>query len=167
MPARRTTATAESTGTPASRSRRTGTRKTQPSAETPAAEPAIPPLQTFGEHTGSRPFPVLAETDEKLNTRSFQIPIGVVERLRATADAIQHRAYETELEDRIPDSISGLLVELINAGCTYYEDLFNNGQPFRRVRKLPPGPGRSGAQRGAARRSEVAAAKRAAKSTSS
>jgi hypothetical protein len=155
----RTPAAAESTGAPARASRAAGARKAPPRA----AKAADKPMQTFAEHTEARPFPVLAENDEKLNTRSFQLPIGVVERIRATADGIQHRVYETELEGKAPDSISGLVVEAFNGICTYYEDLLNNGEPFRRVRKLSPGARPSGAARGAAKRSETAAAKRAAK----
>ena len=158
MPPRTTAATAESTGAPAARPRAAARKKP------PAAAPAdIAAMETFAEHTGARPFPVVAETDEKLNTRSFQLPIGVVERIRATSDGVQHLGYGTDLEGKAPDSISGLVTEAFNAICTYYEDLLNNGQPFRRVRKLSPGARPTGAARGAAKRSETAAAKRAAK----
>ena len=147
MPPRTSASTAGTTGAP-----RRGGR---------AAAAAAPPMQTFAQHTGARPYPVIDEGDEKLNTRSFQLPVGVVQRIRATADGIQHRAYETELEGQAPDSISGLVVEAFDAICTYYENLLNNGEPFRRVRKLPPGARPTGAARGALKRSEMAAAKRA------
>lgn len=140
-------------------------RPGKPDYKARAAE-ADKPMQTFAEHTAARDFPVIADNDEKLNTRSFQLPIGVVERIRATADGVQHLSYGTELEGKTPDSISGLVTEAFNAICTYYEDLLNNGQPFRRLRKLSPGARPTGAARGAAKRSETAAAKRAAKSAS-
>jgi hypothetical protein len=162
MPPRTTAAAAESTGAPAARSR-AAARKKQPPADAPAPRDRIAPMETFAEHTGSRPFPIVAASDEKLNTRSFQLPTGVVERTRATSDGVQHLGYGTDLEGKAPDSISGLVTEALNAICTYYEDLLNNGQPFRRVRKLSPGARPAGAARGAAKRSETAAAKRAAK----
>jgi hypothetical protein len=161
MPPRTTAAAAAATekaGTPAARKPRAAApRKPARGAEADSS------MQTFAEHTGSRDFPVVAENDEKLNTRSFQLPIGVVERIRATADGVQHLGYGTELEGKAPDSISGLVTEAFNAICTYYEDLLNNGQPFRRVRKLSPGARPTGAARGAAKRSDAAAARRAAK----
>ena len=160
MPPRTTAAAAaKKADTPARGSRASGASR----AKRPAVRDADTPMETFAEHTGARPFPVIAENDEKLNTRSFQLPIGVVERFRATADGVQHMGYGTDLEGKAPDSISGGVVEAFNAWCTYYEDLLNNGQPFRRVRKLAPGARPSGAARGAAKRSETAAAKRAAK----
>jgi hypothetical protein len=161
MPPRTTAPKDATTATPAARPRTAAARKKSAPAAAPADE--IAPLETFAEHTGARPFPVLDESDTQLNTRSFQLPIGSVQRLRATADAIQHRVYETPLEGKAPDSISGSVVEAIDAWCTYYEDLLNNGQPFRRARKLAPGPRRSGAQRGAEKRSETARVKREAR----
>lgn len=172
MPPRTTAAAAaEKTDTPKRQPRAAAPRKTRAAGAAPPAEVAgttsagrtITRAKTFAEHTGARPFPVLADSDEQLNTRSFQLPIGVVERIRATADGIQHRTYETLLEGEVPDSISGLVVEAFNAIATYYEDLLNNGEPFRRVRKLPPGARPSGAARGAAKRSGIAAEKRAKK----
>jgi hypothetical protein len=166
----RTTAAAKKADAPASEPRAAAPRKTRAAAAPPAEVAGttstgrtITRGQTFAEHTGARPFPVLADSDEQLNTRSFQLPIGVVERIRATADGIQHRTYETLLEGEVPDSISGLVVEAFNAIATYYEDLLNNGQPFRRVRKLPPGARPTGAARGAAKRAGIAAEKRAKK----
>jgi len=119
-------------------------------------------MQTLAEFLGARETVEREPNDLKTQTRSFPLAIGVVQRLRATADGITHRVYETPLQDEVPDSISGLLTEFIIAGCTYYEDLLNNGQEFPRVRRLAPGPGRSGAQRGAAIRSRQAADRRAA-----
>jgi hypothetical protein len=158
MPPRTTAPKDATTAAPAAKPRTAAARRKSAPADAPA------PMQTFAEYTGATPFPVIDEGDEKLNTRSFQIPVGVVQRLRATADGIQHRAYDTDLEGKAPDSISGSVVEALDAWCSYYERLLNNGEPFRRVRRLPPGPGRSGAQRGAEKRSQTAAEKRAAKS---
>jgi hypothetical protein len=109
---------------------------------------------------GARPFEPRDDSDEKPLTRSFQLVVGVVERAKATADGIQHRTYDTALEGKVPGSLSALVTEALNAACTYYEDLLNNGQEFRRVRQLTRGPSAEGAVRGAAKR---AAAREAAK----
>jgi hypothetical protein len=145
------TATADPAGKATTRSR----SEAKPGTATPAATPE---LQTFAEHTGSRPFTPRAASDEARQIRSFSLDTGLVERLRATADGIQHKAYGTDLENSVPQSIAALAAEGIEAACTYYENILNNGEEFRRVRKLPAGPSRDGAQRGAAKR----AAKRAA-----
>jgi hypothetical protein len=152
--------TAGRAGAPGKQPATAGSRRRGTAAEPAAAEETR--LQTFAQHTGARPFTVREPGDEKLQSRSFQIPIGVVQRLRATADGVQHRVYDTELQDETPDSISAFVVEAFDALCTFYEDALNNGQEFRRVRRLPPGPGKTGAQRGADKRSEIAAARRAA-----
>jgi hypothetical protein len=122
--------------------------------------------QTLAQFLGARDTADREADDSKTQTRSFPLLIRDVQRLRATADGIQHVTYQTPLQDEVPDSISGLLSEFIRAGCTYYENMLNNGQEFPRVRKLPPGPGRSGAQRGAAIRSEQAARRREAAANS-
>ena len=122
--------------------------------------------QTLAQFLGARDTADREADDSKTQTRSFPLLIKDVQRLRATADGIQHVTYQTPLQDEVPDSISGLLSEFIRAGCTYYENLLNNGEEFPRVRKLPPGPGRSGAQRGAAIRSEQAARRREAAANS-
>ena len=122
--------------------------------------------QTLAQFLGARDTADREADDSKTQTRSFPLLIKDVQRLRATADGIQHVTYQTPLQNEVPDSISGLLSEFIRAGCTYYENLLNNGEEFPRVRKLPPGPGRSGAQRGAAIRSEQAARRREAAANS-
>lgn len=116
--------------------------------------------QTFGEFTGSRPYQPRSEVDDEIKSRTFQLPVGVVERIKAVYDGVPAKAYDSELEDRIPDTMSGFVVEAVEALSTYYEDLLNDGKEFRRVRRLRPGPGKSGAVRGGQIRSEKAAAKR-------
>ena len=130
----------------------------------PDASDDVP--QTLAQFLGARDTADREADDSKTQTRSFPLLIKDVQRLRATADGIQHVTYQTPLQDEVPNSISGLLSEFIRAGCTYYENLLNNGEEFPRVRKLPPGPGRSGAQRGAAIRSEQAARRREAAANS-
>ena len=150
----RTPPAAKSAGTPA--------RGAQaPAAAARKAPAARKPMKTFAEHTGSRPAPVITDAEAKLQTRSFQLPIAVVERLRATSDGLTHVAYGSPLEGEVPDSISGMVVEALNAICTFYEDQNHEGLPFRRVRKLSPGARPTGAARGAAQRSRIAAEKRA------
>lgn len=158
----RTTSTSTSTDAAAKKSRG---KKTETPA--PAATPSIrlnapepPEMQTFREHTGARPYVARSENDDVLRARTFQLPIGVVERVRATSNGVLHRAYDTDIEDQVPENVSGFIMEAVEAACTYYEDLLNEGQEFKRVQRLSPGPGRSGAARGGQKRAEKAAAKR-------
>lgn len=116
-------------------------------------------LKTFADFVGTRPFEPTGPADEKLQGRSFQLPVGVVERTRAAASGVEHRAYGTDLEDQVPGSVSAFVTEALMAACTYYENLFNGGQEFRRVHRLSPGPSKEGAQRGAEKRAAIRAAK--------
>jgi hypothetical protein len=108
----------------------------------------------------ARTFTVREAGDEDPVTRSFQLVVGVVERAKAVADGIQHRAYDTPLEGQVPGSLSALVTEALNVACTYYENLLNDGEEFKRVRRLKRGPTPEGAQAGAEKRVLKAAAKR-------
>jgi hypothetical protein len=112
-------------------------------------------LRTLSDAMGARPFVPRDEGDDKPLTRSFQLVVGVVERAKATADGIQHRTYDTELEGKVPASLSALVTEALNVACTYYENTLNDGQEFRRVRQLTRGPSPEGAIRGAAKRAAI------------
>jgi hypothetical protein len=63
----------------------------------------------------------------------------------------QARAYGTRIEADVPDSLTRLVEEAIQAACTFYENQFNGGEPFPPA-QLSPGPGAKGAVEGAARR---------------
>lgn len=126
------------------------------------AEDSDVALQTLSQFLDARPFTPRSPSDEDPLTRSFQLVVGVVERAKATADGIQHRTYDTTLEGEVPASLSALVTEALNASCTYYENLLNNGEEFRRVRQLKRGPTAAGAQQGAQKRSQAAAGRRAA-----
>jgi hypothetical protein len=123
----------------------------RPSRRRRSTKPA--PLQTFAEATGSRDFVPRGPEDEQQGRKSFYIRQGTIERLKATSAGIQHRAYDTELADRAPESMSAAADEAINALCTFYENTLNNGEEFPRRHRLPPGPSFQGAARGAAKRS--------------
>lgn len=117
---------------------------------------------TLAEALEIRPTQSHGPADEESVTRSFHLRVGDVERAKATADGIQHRAYGTPLEDVIPRSLSAFIAEAIQARCTYYENLLNDHTEFRRVRQLSPGPSPEGARRGAAKRAATRAAAAAA-----
>jgi hypothetical protein len=113
-------------------------------------------MKTFSETVKARETTESGPKDKDMVTRSFLLPVGLVERVRATADGIQHRAYGTDLEGQVPRSVGGkdgLVAEALAAICTYYENEFNNGEEFRRIRgSLTAGPSPEGARRGAAKR---------------
>ncbi len=115
-------------------------------------------MRNFAEATGSRSLEPQGPADTEPLMRSFHLRVGVVERAKATADGVQHRAYGTAIEDDVPTSLSALVTEAIEAACSYYEDLLNDGEPFRRVRNLTAGPGRHGARAGAQKRAASRAA---------
>lgn len=115
-------------------------------------------LQTFAQAVGARSFEPHGDADNDGVPRSFHLTVGDVERAKATADGVQHRAYGTQIEDDIPHSLSAFITEAIRAACTYYEDLLNNGEEFRRIRNLSRGPSPEGARRGAAKRAANRAA---------
>src|SRR5215469_16334702 len=148
---------------------RTTTTPAGKAASKDAAAPpdaGLPELKTFAEHLGSRAYEPRGPQDDKRQIRSFSLPTGVVERLRATADGIQHMAYGTALEGKVPATIAGLAAEAFEAICSYYEEILNNGEEFRRVRKLPPGPSKEGARVGAEKRAATRAAKAGASTKS-
>lgn len=152
MPNTASTAEAPAQGTagqPAARRRTTRSRGAVPSAE----------LQTLAQALGVRDFQVRGAADEDKMTRSFHLPVGLVERARAASTGVEHRAYGTPIEDEVPNSFSAFVAEALAAACTYYEDLFNNGHEFKRTGRLSPGPTREGAVRGAAKRKAALAAK--------
>jgi len=130
---------------------RTPTRSAQrPGSRAAAGEPM--PMLTLTQAVGARAFESRGDADNKPLTRSFHLTVGDVERAKATSDGVQHRAYGTDIEDEVPRSLSAFITEAIRAACTYYENLLNDGQEFRRIRNLSPGPSPEGARRGAAKR---------------
>jgi hypothetical protein len=111
------------------------------------------PLQTLAQAMGADGYhPNAGDLDGERMTRSYHLSVGVVEMARATSVGVEHKAYGTPIEDQVPHSVSAFVEECIRAGIKYYEDLFNDGKPFRRTGPLSPGPTREGAQRGAAKR---------------
>jgi hypothetical protein len=111
-----------------------------------------PPLQTLAQAMGARDYQPRGDVDDERMTRSFHLRVGVIERARAASVGVEHKAYGTDIEGDVPNSFSAFVEEAIVAACTYYENLFNNGNEFRRTGPLAPGPTREGAQRGAAKR---------------
>jgi hypothetical protein len=110
------------------------------------------PMLTLAQALAARSFEPRAEGDNDRLTRSFHLTVGDVERAKATADGVQHRAYGTDIGDDIPESLSAFVTEALRAACTYYENLLNGGQGFRRVRNLSRGPSPEGARAGARKR---------------
>jgi len=54
---------------------------------------------------------------------------------------MQARTYGTDLADRIPATLDDLVNEAIEAACTYYENLLNEGAEFPRQNvRLTTGP---------------------------
>jgi hypothetical protein len=141
------TAPADSGKAPASKPARAARK---PAARRSAAAPES--IRTLAQMVGARGFESHGEADNQGLTRSFHLTVGDVERAKATSDGVQHRAYGTAIEDDIPKSLSAFVTEAIRVACTYYEDLLNDGQEFRRIRNLSPGPSPEGARRGAAKR---------------
>jgi hypothetical protein len=143
--------------------RKTSTRSSAGPARGAAARAAAGPmpLRTLAQALDAHPFEPHGEADNDPLTRSFHLRVGVVERAKATSDGIQHRAYGTELEDNIPQSLAAFVTEALEAACTYYERLLNDGKEFRRVRSLSPGPSPEGARRGAAKRAAARGARAA------
>lgn len=128
-------------------------RSRSPSRRRTSASP--PEFQRFSEALGARPTEMTKPGDAKKTMRSFNLDVGTVERLRATLKMVQARAYGQVAEETVPQSLPDLLTDLIDAGCTYYEDLLNGGQPAPRIRNLRRGPSPRGAIEGAAKRTEA------------
>jgi hypothetical protein len=128
-------------------------------ARAPRRKAATQQLQTFAHAIGSREPSIQGAADSEKTMRSFNVRVATVERLRATLALIGHRAYGTELAATAPDSLAAMADEALNAACTYYENLLNDGQEAPRIIRLPPGPSPIAAQQGAAKR----AARRASK----
>ena len=103
--------------------------------------------KTFAQKIGSRD----TGADSRRRPRSFNLPEDLVTRAAATTRGVQARAYGTGIAEEVPDSLTRLVQEAVEAACTYYEDVFNGGQPFPPA-QLSPGPGARGAQEGAAKR---------------
>lgn len=143
MPTRATSATSR-TGSAA----KPGTAGRKPAASKAAARRR---LRTFALATGARPG-VEHPGDRQPTTRSFQLDVGIVERAKATAAGIKARSYDTPIQGEVPTSLAGLVKECLEAGMTHYENVYNNGEEFRRVHKLPSGPTAAGLARRAARR---------------
>jgi hypothetical protein len=124
------------------------------------------PLETLAQAMGARDYQPRGDVDDERMTRSFHLRVGVIERARAASSGVEHMAYGTPIEGDVPNSFSAFVEECIIAGCTYYENLFNGGQEFRRTGRLSPGPTREGAMRGAAKRKAArSAAQEAAQET--
>jgi hypothetical protein len=116
-------------------------------------------LRTLAQFMGARSYQARGEVDDERMTRSFHLPVGLIERARAASTGVEHRAYGTPIGEEVPNSFSSFVAEAIAAACTYYEDLFNGGEEFPRTGRLSPGPTRDGAIRGAQKRKAAAAAK--------
>ena len=95
--------------------------------------------------------------DSPRRARSFNLPEALVARAAAAMRGTQARAYGTEIDGEVPDSLTRFVEEAIQAACTFYEDQFNGGQPFPPA-QLSAGPGARGAVEGAAKRAEKRAA---------
>ena len=116
------------------------------------------PLQTLAQYIGARDYEPRGAVDDERATRSFHLPVGLIERAKATSTGVQHKAYDTDIGEIVPNSFSAFVGEAIAAACTYYENLLNGGKEFTRIGRLSPGPTREGAQRGANKRAAIRAA---------
>jgi hypothetical protein len=159
MPARTTTAAGAA---PAKETSRTSSR--QPSGRSRAqsrtrASASSPRFQTFSEAIGARPTEFTKPGDENKTMRSFNLPVGVVERIRGTLKMIQARTYGLDGAENVPQSLPELLADAIAAMCTYYEDQYNNGMAAPRIRQLRRGPSPRGAIEGAAKRTGARSAR--------
>ena len=127
-----------------------GGKGTQMPTRRSAAKP-----RTFAQTGGSR----VTVPDSARRARSFNLPEALVARAAAAMRGTQARAYGTELDGEVPDSLTRFVEEAVQAACTYYEDLFNGGEQFPPA-QLSAGPGPRGAVEGAVKRAEKLAAAR-------
>lgn len=111
-------------------------------------------LQTFAAACGSRP----TDPASKRKARSFNLPEALVERAAAAMRGTQALTYGTPIAGDVPDSLTRLVQEAVEAACTFYEDQLNEGRPFPSA-TLSPGPGATGAKEGAAKRARDRAAR--------
>jgi len=109
-------------------------------------------LKTFAEFTGSRP----TEPEFPRKYKSHYVPVALEARLAATVRGVQARSYGTNLDGEVPENVSRGVVEALDAWCTYYEDVLNEGQPFPPA-TISPGPGPRGAREGAEKRAAARA----------
>ncbi len=128
-----------------------GKRATMPATDsTPEQTAESAPaqeLKTFAEFTGSRP----TEPGFPRKYKSYYLPVELEARLAATVRGVQARSYGTNLDGEVPENVSRGAVEALDAWCTYYENIFNEGEPFPPA-TISPGPGPRGAREGADKR---------------
>lgn len=149
-----TAATAPAGSSKAVPARKAAPRRSAPAAGASAAPASVGPASPLEllRSLSIRSVEPRSEADNQRLTRSFHLTVGAVERAKATADGIQHRAYGTDFEDEVPKSLSAFVTWCLELGCTFWEDAVNEGQEFRRIRNLSPGPSPEGARQGAAKR---------------
>jgi hypothetical protein len=113
--------------------------------------------QTLAERVHSRPSVVTGAAvgsrwpdDAMRGPRSFRLLGATLLRLQATVHGIQARTYGTAMAGKVPATLDDLVNEAIEAACTHYEDVLNNGEEFARENvRLATGP-RPGRERQAA-----------------
>lgn len=82
---------------------------------------------TLAEVTGSRPL------DGRWQAKTINVSRELGGRLDATVSGVLARSYDTRVAHLVPDTRTALCREAVEASCTYYQDLLNDGEPF------PPG----------------------------
>ena len=104
--------------------------------------------QTLGERLHTRPSVITGAAvgsrwpdDGQRGPRSFRLLGATLLRLQATVHGIQARTYGTALAGKVPATLDELVNEAIEAACTHYEDLLNDGREFPRENvRLTTGP---------------------------
>ena len=167
-------ATKKAAAKPAAESTSTGTRRTRtkaaegegaaaksrPRSGTRAGRHAAPEkpaeITEFVPDFGPEVYSYDDPDDERRGTRSSYIRNGTFEKWRDVVAFCKSLEYENpELEGRLPTNMGEFMDFALCDLAAKIEAAYNDGKPVRRVYKLPKGPSRSGAQRGAALRAQA------------
>lgn len=149
---RRTRTKAPEGDSSAARSRpRSATRASRQTAPEQPAE-----ITEFVPNFGPEVYSYEDPDDERRGTRSSYIRNGTFEKWRDVVAFCKSLEYENPaLEGKLPTNMGEFMDFALCDLAAKIEQVFNDGKPVRRVYKLPKGPSRTGAQRGAALRARA------------
>jgi hypothetical protein len=95
----------------------------RPAAQCGGVAVAGAPL-TLAEVIGSRPL------DGPWQAKTIYVSGELAARLDATLSGVLAHSYDTRIANLVPDTRTALCREAVEASCTYYQDLLNDGKPF-------------------------------------
>lgn len=106
----------------------------------PLARPDAPAPPVSVEPPAAEPTP--AKKSGPYKQRSVYLPDHLWNRARAAIAYVQYFEQEGE-----PDTLAALIGQSLESKIDQMESDYNDGEPFKKVRRLSTGPGRAGVKR--------------------